>query len=258
MTIPGLLAVLKHDGRSGKPVLGLEWLVAYLFASLMLFVVLVRAAPWYDDWSFLTYMLFCAVVLRWVYLVINRMVASPQQRQAAQRLTQLQDKRVVGHLVDFCTWPDALVRQAARKALVSMLPQLQAADASLLSSEQQGVLRGMLHRRHVEAEPGLQIAILKAYEQMGDERALPAVNALATMRSNTKNRQRVRVAAEECLPFLQQRRQRQVSSQTLLRPTQLNTPEPPREVLLRAAHDPSASNPAELLRPNASDDPAGT
>jgi hypothetical protein len=224
----------------------------------MLFAVLIRAAPWYDDWSFLTYMLFCAVVLRWVYLVINKMVASPQQRRAAQRLAQLQNKRVVGHLVDFTTWPDAPVREAARQALISMLPKLQTADASLLSAQQQGILRGMLHRRHVETEPALQIAILKAYEQVGDERALHAVNALATMRPSTKNRQRVRVAAQECLPFLQQRHHRQVSSQTLLRPTEQNTSEPPQEILLRPAREQSAQLPQELLRPLAGDETIGS
>jgi hypothetical protein len=247
-TIKELLAALRHDGRTGRPILGFEWLLFYLFACLAFFVVLLRAQPWEDEFGFVVYLGLCVAVLRWGYLILNHMVASPQQRRAAQRLAQLQDKRLVGYLVDFCTWPDEPVRRAAKRALTRMLPGLQPADAGLLSPAQQGVLRGFLHRRYTDTETGLQVAILKAYEQIGDERSLSAVRGLANINPRTRERERVKEAANACLPFLQQRRERQHSSQTLLRPTTATSSEPPRQILLRPVTDQSTANPDELLR----------
>jgi hypothetical protein len=249
-TVQDLLASLRHDGRTGHPILPLEWLVFYMFACLAFFAVLLRTQPWDDEIGCVVYVGLCVAVLRWGYLIINNMVASPQQRRAAKRLTQLQDKRLVGHLVDFSVWPDEPVRQAAKRALIQMLPQLKPADAGLISPAQQGVLRSFLHRRYSDSQTELQIAILQAYEQIGDERAMTAVQGLANLNARTRDRQRVKDAANSCLPFLQQRRERQHSSQTLLRPTTAAEATPPREVLLRPAAEQSGANPAELLRAN--------
>jgi hypothetical protein len=249
--VSSLLAALKHDGRSGRPVLGVGWMVMYYFVCfciLMGLFLFQRPQP-EDALGYNLGLLVMIAAMRCAYLILNNLITSPRQRQAAQRLAQMQDKRIIGHLVDFCTWPDDTVRQAARAALTQMLPRLKPVEAALLTPDQQGILRGFLQRRHVEADSELQVAILKAYEQIGDERALPAVSALANINPRSRERKRVKEAAEACLPFLQQRRERQHSSQTLLRPTTA-TSEPQRNVLLRPVQERNETSPNELLRAN--------
>jgi hypothetical protein len=89
----------------------------------------------------------------------------------------------------------------------------------------------------------LTLAILKAWEQVGDEKALPAVERLAAGTWDS----RVRAAADACLPALRQRAELARQRDTLLRPA--SAPGTGSEVLLRPAAGPGETSAALLLRP---------
>jgi hypothetical protein len=94
----------------------------------------------------------------------------------------------------------------------------------------------------------LKIAALRALEQVGDETALPVVEKLAKSAGDTQ----VRFAAQECLPFLQQRADQVRVEQTLLR---ASGPGSSADVLLRPASNGAEAAPQQLLRASRVDEP---
>ncbi len=111
--------------------------------------------------------------------------------------------------------------KALRGALTDALLQVRASDRSRISESSQAELRGILanistgvaRRRHVD----FYMAIIKAMEQIGDERALKAMERIANMRSHTQARVRLKQAAAECLPALRARVRETTAPETLLR-----------------------------------------
>ena len=98
--------------------------------------------------------------------------------------------------------------------------------------------------RHVT----LNLAILKALEQVEDKEAIPYVERMV---KDTQYAE-VRVAARECLGFLRQRAEQQSVSGTLLRPSDVENAAP--ETLLRASVSRLEEAPELLLRANAAPD----
>ena len=82
----------------------------------------------------------------------------------------------------------------------------------------------------------LILAVLKAFERVGDASALPSVERLATALGKTSAERRIREAALECLPFLRWRIEQMHATQTLLRSA--NPPDTPPAVLLRPSYAP--------------------
>lgn len=119
-----------------------------------------------------------------------------------------------------------------------------------------GVLSRFTHRKRAQerAHADFRVAILKAFEQVGDTKALPIVERLAHQEAKTEAEHRVREAAQECLPFLQVRSDRQRAHQTLLRASQPTEADP--ALLLRATGSPSDTDPRTLLRPNTTQEPS--
>ena len=178
-------------------------------------------------------------------------------------LTGLEDVALIGTLLEHIPASSAItggtLRRALRAALQNLLPRMRASDAHLLSDAHCSLLNHELQRsrfnlsenwtgaKHVEAQAKLDVAILKAWEQVGDEQALGVVQQLAAITSKSPHKKRVQQAAEECLPYLEARVGEQRQTQTLLRAAAM--PSEAGDVLLRAvqAHQ-NVTEPQQLLR----------
>lgn len=155
------------------------------------------------------------------------------------------------------------VRSGRRKTIYSvlttLLPQLKATDANLLTARHRKILNkslyieslsgssfGILHEAPVE----FTLAILKAYEQVGDATSIPFVLQLAQKKgrgARGTRQDQIREAAQDCLPLLQANTGTVGQNQTLLRAADKNVSTS--DILLRPASETAAaSDPAQLLR----------
>jgi HEAT repeat protein len=186
------------------------------------------------------------------------------RRNTVKALSQADDVRMIGPLVLCLNDGDEEVRKVVSKTLQVALPQLRANDRSPLSVEEREALLKTLEGE----DYALIVAVLKALEQIGDERALPAVEKLlATETSEHRNlfwtrllygdgaaHQRrvgmaeVRKAAQECLPYLRVRAEEARQAKTLLRPTGISETVAG-ETLLRSAQGATSTEVEQLLRP---------
>jgi hypothetical protein len=161
-------------------------------------------------------------------------------------LAEAGDLRIIGPLIDIVPIMDSGSTNAmAALLLTRLLPQLKSSDATLLTDAQRANLGRALARNLTNAD--FLVAALKALEQIGDGSALPVVESLASGKLKSVAPQRVRQAAQECLPFLQTRSDQQRASQTLLRASGLS--ETAIDTLLRPAQGVVTTLDTELLRP---------
>ena len=148
-------------------------------------------------------------------------------------------------------------RQRVTRALTLLLPLLKTSDARLLTPLRRHTLNVTLggcfqpHLRGVDED--LTLAILKAYEQVGDEKAIQVVERIANHRPRNESERRIQEAAKECLPLLCANIGEVASTQTLLRASDGQTTTSP-AMLLRPAASASTTSPAELLRVPQNDD----
>jgi hypothetical protein len=200
-------------------------------------------------------------------LVVSAYWRGIRMRSAVRTLASKKDLSTVGSLVDVLLLDDGPNRNVASEALIEMLPRLQASDAHLLNAQHRDKLCRILSTnvdnalyKDVTAILGpaslskaankravdLRVAILRAFQQVGDSRGLPVVEKLATGRAKTPGHETVRNAAQDCLPYLRERVNVEMTGQGLLRvPLQ-----PGHTGLVRPAADPTGSS-AQLLRADA-------
>jgi hypothetical protein len=129
---------------------------------------------------------------------------------------------------------------------MDLLPQVRADHTHLLTAEQRGALVTLIGRAGDNME--LLLAVLKALEQVGDERAIPAVKRLIQGEFDVvrpSHRASIKKAAADCLPYLQQNAERFQQANTLLRPSSSENAAAPAELLRPAAY--SESTPSEQL-----------
>ena len=176
-------------------------------------------------------------------------------RKAAAELTQLDDARCIGALVEI--WNpqgqgyNRNTRQQAETALIRLLPRLNASDAPLLKESQRAILRNILAMDGYKQfgryyDEAFLIAILKTFAQIGDWKSVTQVRKLAAK----AKRDKVREAAKDCLPFLEELATKQRAAETLLRAsgaTEAANIAP--ETLLRPAAPAADTQPETLLRP---------
>ena len=169
------------------------------------------------------------------------------QRKIARPLIALDLPQAVGPLIDVLATSDVLRDQEINDVLIRLLPRLQASDANLLLPRHRKYLNQFLGRDaswlypNTASRAELKIAILRTLEQVGDKTSLPAVEKLAKSAANLQ----VRLAAQDCLPFLQQRVDHSNTQQTLLRASGADAAP---EVLLRPASSGEEAAPEQLLR----------
>ena len=151
----------------------------------------------------------------------------------------------VGPLAEALEMSDSEVTETAIRALIRLLPRLKASDASLINPHQRSCLNEALRwNRDID----LTLAILAAWEQVGDTGAIEDVEGLAAGQGSGGRIPKIKAAAQECLPLLLQSAGRQQNNTQLLRPVDGSIM--PKDTLLRPAL-PQASPipPDQLLRP---------
>ena len=159
-------------------------------------------------------------------------LARRQDAQAREVLTRIEDTRFIGPLAEILTTEQTGKQRHVIATLCRLLPQVRASDTDLLTRQQRACLYKLLTRNRLNSwtsDKPLQIAILKALEQIGDKEALPPVQRLAKWSSDTK----VREAANNCLRYLHVRAEEYRRGADLLRPSDARTSAP--DVLLRAS-----------------------
>ena len=164
------------------------------------------------------------------------------QKTAAGRLAELDEIRAVGPLSEALKIDDKRVRRLVEDRLTALLPSLRANQADLLDSVQRSCLHAALYRKNRT----LIVAILKAFEQVGDERDLPAVTGLSNGKGPGWVDSEVWQAARTCREFIESR---QLSSQyrnRLLRPSCQSTRQ---DGLLVRPAETAGTDEAALLRP---------
>ncbi|HZO92059.1 MAG TPA: hypothetical protein VFB38_27320 [Chthonomonadaceae bacterium] len=167
-----------------------------------------------------------------------------KRREAASALSKAGDPRAVGVLALALRDGDSFVRNIAGSALRTLLPRVRASDTSYITPDQMNALLSLAYDE--EDRLRLKIPLLLALQQIGDERALPAVEHLLYDPSRD-----VRRAAKECLPFVTERVRRARESATLLRASSATSIAAMPDQLLRPASGaPPTQTPADqLLRP---------
>ena len=142
-------------------------------------------------------------------------------------------------------------REPIYEALGAVLPQLKASDSHLLRPPHRFILNNLLM---LESETGFlykpnlhcSLGVLKAYEQVGDERAFSAVTKVANLRPRNERQRQLKEAAEACLPHLKENILAYQAQQTLLRASSLSSSAS--DILLRPATSSTSTDPEQLLR----------
>ncbi len=177
-------------------------------------------------------------------IAIGGRIVSDRRRAAVLAITRFDDVRAVGPLAEALEFKDKYLLPIASTALIRLLPRLQANDAAYLSRAQRACLNRALEGKDLE----LTMAILKAWEQVGDAGAIEQVQYLTEGRGWGGRSRKVVALAKECLPALRQSAERQQVGSQLLRPADGNLT--PSGVLLRPAQPHVATDPLDqLLRP---------
>lgn len=191
--------------------------------------------------SFFGHLMGIVSTLTGVMIVSNRINV---RRSILSALQQTNDIKQIGLFALCINENDAGVRSIAKNALTRLLPKTQASDSQHLTSDEMQALIDAIRRQ--KDYPTFMLALLKGLEQIGDERALPNVEALTR---DPYIFPAVRQAAWDCLPYLQIRAEQAEQAQTLLRASSGSEISP--GTLLRPAQGVStSSNDAqELLRP---------
>jgi hypothetical protein len=171
-----------------------------------------------------------------------------RHKRLARLLATCESVAVVGALADALTFDeDGIVllpetRRAAVRGLTRLLPRLRPEDRSLLTPAQWANIIKVLK----DGDTEFTLAVLKAWQAVGDYRALPHVRRLAHSLALTDSAKRVREAAQECLTILEARVAQEMAPQMLLRAS-CSTEWTP-ETLLRPATQGAETHPQELLR----------
>lgn len=241
--IDPLLRLIDNEGKKRERRMKMVGVIAVAFTLLALL-----------EMTFLDFWLESGQMHHGIMLLILLVILSfgkpsKMHKRAARALARIDDLRVVGPLLEALEMGDTYSHAAAADALKRLLPRLRADHAELLNENQFNCLLRALRNNDAH----LVIAILQALEQIGDRRALPEVERLADAEAFTHTQQRIKDAANECLPALIDKTVRERAGQRLLRPS--TAPGEAEETLLRPAQGMASIDPQLLLRPmNASDD----
>ncbi len=170
------------------------------------------------------------------------------------RLKEIESAEAVGSLLDMLRSVEMKQdREEIYTALAQCLRHIQSDVSVSLTPRQHGTLRNrLLSSTDLPASDPVRldfcIATLKALEQIGDKADVPVVEKIAAMDARNPDSQRIKEAANECLPLLKIRAGLVAESKTLLR---ASAPENDGGgTLLRAATGPDDAKPDELLRPS--------
>jgi len=166
MTIDEMLAVLRQESRKRA-----RWKKVSIGIGVSL-IVLVLSVSIYGR-SISVQSLFA--LLAPLSLLFAATAASQKQQAVVAAITQFDDVRAVGPLAEALEFPGEHIAPIVQKTLIRLLSRLKASDASLLKPAQRACLNRAIQGGNTE----LTLAILKAWEQIGDADAIPEVQRLA-------------------------------------------------------------------------------
>ncbi|MCW3098404.1 MAG: hypothetical protein JWL77_4022 [Chthonomonadaceae bacterium] len=252
----------KNQKREGRAI----WSIPVFYSLMTVLLFLGKALLGDERTTWITSPLFYVpVVLFWLgitgFMIGSIVKPRKRLRPLAQMLAGLHDVRAAGSLIDTLKLEDRKIHAIAIESLIELLPRLTASDIDLLNAEQRtllcwklssppnrfdGNLRPLSQTAY-EQQIAFRIAILQAFAQVGDSRALPIVERLARGETKTEEQKRIQKAARECLPLLKLRIEQQRSIQTLLRASDASHADP--ETLLRPMKGAQETHPEQLLRP---------
>lgn len=183
------------------------------------------------------------VVLDWK--VSKYALSNNIKKAIARKAKQGGDIEWLGVLLLILGDADTMVNTTIEESLLQILSSIKASDRNKIESSAMMTLIGALSSKW----PKLALAILKALEQVGDERALPKVEAMfrELKGANGQTQRQLREAAEACLPYLRQKAEIASQSRTLLRASSVSHEED-ESVLLRPSHSAGSTDSSELLR----------
>jgi hypothetical protein len=229
-----LLEQLSSEGRRRKRKRRVRRIALGVYVSFILIMLVIKLATHARGWNVPFINMF------WIFGGLG--AASQLQKEGVRKLAKEPDKRAVGHFVEALDFGDKDVAKEAAEALIVILPQLRESDSHLLNDEQ----RSILYKQIRGGDTKLILAILKALDQIGDEKALVFVEERASGANRRGDVRQIQEAAEACLPVLRARVEQERAAHTLLRATE--AVEPDSAVLLRPAG--GAGEPStDLLRP---------
>jgi hypothetical protein len=180
----------------------------------------------------------------WVFLGGGALAADERvskRREAVQALYTAGEPRAVGVLAIALRDGDYTVQRVAEQALRDLLPRVRASDAAYIDREQMAALLTLAEHGNAH----MQTVLLRALEQIGDERAIPAVESLVAYGATTA----VRRLASECLPYLTERVRLAREQSTLLRGSASPALAAASAQLLRPASGKETTPAEQLLRP---------
>ena len=203
-----ILTWLEHDRRERRNV---PYLALGYIGAICLFGWLLRNA--FPVASVYPFMIWSAVGS----LLSVVATSGKLRRQCYKLLATYDDVRVIEPFVQAMAHGLEDVKLPAIIALTQLLPKLKPADARLLSHDSRRILNEMLVNN---VKVDFVLAILSAWEQIGDAEAIPFVEQLTLGKGATGGNQIVRDAAQVALPTLQASAVRNAASDTLLRSSQ--------------------------------------
>ena len=226
-----LFADLCNDSNLIRKMHLLQWgLLAILLVSFFF------AGPF--GLSFLPLLIFRLSSIGGMFL-FTWCIHSEKRKVLLQRAALVQDVSMIEPLLDYLSPYDSILTPLATEALTELLLNLKRSDAELLPDQIRARLRGLLK----SPNPSLVLALIQAYQNIGDERDLPMVQALLNKRSLASE---LRQAVLECLPYLQSHANHHETRKSLLRSSQPTYPTP--KELLRSAEDIANQRPETLMR----------
>lgn len=185
------------------------------------------------------------LLLSVVGVVLAALCISNVGESEARLGQELSDASAAGALIERRAVSFGSDRRRVEGLLIEQLQHIPSSDASKLSRAERARLDEVLRLPDFEQDTALLIAILFAYERVGDAESLPIVEALAARPGETPAERRVRDAARFCREGLRQRVERLRSSDALLRPADASCGA---DILLRAASETGQTPASELLR----------
>ena len=250
--------------------------LAYIPAFYFLHLIGSKGDPkvaHYDELTALRFVICFALPALLLPLLMT--VYARKLRKRTQKTTgkidALEDLTLVGPLAEVLAIDDLAVRRMAKANLTRLLPRLRASDVTLLNAYQRKHLnrfvgahlfeighrdiRELWSKQARQRDTEFQLAILKAYEQVGDAESLPFVKSIAHPIAQQARIVPVEAveAANRCLPFLIDLAEQDRASKQLLRPSSASDVLP--DTLLRPAmHQTNTQEIASLLRAGAAVD----
>ena len=177
---------------------------------------------------------------------IFRMNVVRRRKRLAECIKDIDDLNALPALIELLEFSNPTVQKAITPPVTRLLSRLRASDAYLLGFLHRTALARTLNTpRTRKLPPAFFVAVLEAFEQIGDSQVLPTVAWLAQGKGAGGDHPPIQEAAKACQAHLEEQLRRHQAPYLLLRPSSLA--EAPQNLLRPVASAPDSA-PHELLR----------